>query len=356
MRVLITGACGFVGSNLAQHLAEDSAISSVVGLDNLTRPGSWTNVRKLNERGIEFVHGDVRAPADLEKIGKVDWIIDAAASPSVLAGTNSEISSRQLVDSNLVGTLNLLEHCKIFDAGFVLLSTSRVYSIQPLANLPVSTSGARFQVEESPLPPGVSANGIRENFSVSPPISLYGATKLSSEYMAIEYAEAFEFPVWVNRCGVLAGAGQFGRADQGIFAFWLHSWREESPLKYIGFDGQGRQVRDCLHPADLANLVLKQVNSNSTGDRERVLNVSGGRESSMSLAELSNWCSERWGQREIEHDLTPRKYDLPWIVLDSTLAKQQWQWSPQKPTLEILEEIAAFAEESPNWLALSRGK
>jgi CDP-paratose 2-epimerase len=66
-------------------------------------------------------------------------------------------------------------------------------------------------------------------------------------------AKAFDFPVHVNRCGVLAGAGQFGKADQGIFAFWVHSYRNKRPLKFIGFDGAGHQVRDCLHPSDLAS-------------------------------------------------------------------------------------------------------
>ena len=56
----------------------------------------------------------------------------------------------------------------------------------------------------------------------------------------------------MNRCGVLAGAGQFGRADQGIFAYWVNSWLRGRPLRYLGFGGQGHQVRDCLHPADLA--------------------------------------------------------------------------------------------------------
>ena len=61
------------------------------------------------------------------------------------------------------------------------------------------------------------------------PLSLYGASKLASETLILEYGECFGFPVWINRCGVLAGAGQFGKADQGIFSFWIHSFKEKIP-------------------------------------------------------------------------------------------------------------------------------
>jgi len=71
-----------------------------------------------------------------------------------------------------------------------------------------------------------------------PPLSLYGSTKLASETLALEYGAAYGFPVWINRCGVLAGAGQFGTAKQGIFLFWLHAWHSRRPLRYIGFGGK----------------------------------------------------------------------------------------------------------------------
>jgi maleate isomerase len=77
--------------------------------------------------------------------------------------------------------------------------------------------------------------------------------------LALEYGETFGFPVWIDRCGVLAGAGQFGQPAQGIFAWWIHRWVQRKPLKYIGFEGRGLQVRDCLHPADLAALLAHQL-------------------------------------------------------------------------------------------------
>ncbi len=82
-------------------------------------------------------------------------------------------------------------------------------------------------------------------------MSLYGSTKMASEQLALEYSHAFGFPVWINRCGVMAGAGQFGKPDMGS-SLLIHSWSLHRPLTYIGFGGTGHQVRDCLHPIYLS--------------------------------------------------------------------------------------------------------
>ncbi len=163
-----------------------------------------------------------------------------------------------MVEHNLGGTVNVLEYCRSHRAGLILLSTSRVYSIAAQASLPLKADGSGFVLDAaSPLPAGVSAAGIDETFSTEPPLSLYGATKRASEQLALEYASAFGFPVWIDRCGVLAGAGQFARPDQGIFSYWIHSWAARRPLKYIGFGGL--QVRDVLHPRDLVPLIARQL-------------------------------------------------------------------------------------------------
>ena len=159
-------------------------------------------------------------------------VLETAANPSVLAGVDGRASSRQLVEHNLLGTVNTLEYCRRHKAAFVLLSTSRVYSITPLAALPLQVRDGAFEPDPAcPLPPGLTAAGVREDFSTAPPVSLYGATKLASEQLALEYGGAYGFPVWINRCGVLAGAGQFGRPDQGIFTYWINSWLRRRPLR-----------------------------------------------------------------------------------------------------------------------------
>ena len=323
------------------------------GIDNFMRPGSELNREDLRRRGVKLAHGDLRAASDFEALPAVDWVIDAAANPSVLAGVDGKSSSRQVVEHNLGGTINLLEYCRRCGAGFVLLSTSRVYSIPPLAALPVVSEGNRYRLSE-PLPSGVSPGGISETFSVAPPLSLYGATKLASEVLALEFGESFNLPVWINRCGVLAGAGQFGRPDQGILAYWLNAYLRRRPLSYIGFEGTGHQTRDAFHPADLATLLLAQLDAGSRGGRPNVVNVGGGAANSFSLAEITAWCEERFGFRHpVAADLTPRMFDVPWLVMDSRVAAAMWDWQPSHSLDAILQEIANHAEEHPEWLQKS---
>src|SRR5580658_2642279 len=260
MRILITGACGFAGSAIAECLLEQSDGLEVYGVDNLLRPGSETNRTRLRELGGAFAHGDIRMASDVEALPAADWVIDAAANPSVLAGVQGNGSSRQLFEHNLSSLVNVLEFCRKHAAGLILLSSSRVYSIPALATLPLRSEGNAFVLDcANPLPPGVSRAGIGSAFSTDPPVSLYGGTKLAAEIVALEYSYAFGFPVWINRCGVLAGAGQFGTPDQGIFSYWLNAHLRKRPLRYIGFGGTGRQVRDVFHPRDLTCLLESQM-------------------------------------------------------------------------------------------------
>lgn len=355
MKVLITGICGFVGSSLAVSWLQAEPGLVIYGMDNLIRPGSEENRRSLSALGVKLYHGDLRCPSDFEVLPTVDWVIDAAANPSVLAGIDGQTSSRQLIEHNLLGTINLLEYCKRCHAGFTLLSTSRIYSIASLCSIKVQAHGEAFRLDPGQaFPPGLSAAGVSEAFSTTPPISLYGSTKLASELLALEYGETFDFPVWINRCGVLAGAGQFGKADQGIFAFWINSWLRRQPLSYIGFGGHGYQVRDCLHPRDLIPLLRKQVASAAV--ETRVVNLGGGTAHAMSLAELSSWCRDRYGQHEVGAKPEMRRFDIPWLVMDSRLAGDLWEWQPETPLAAILEEIAVHAEKNPQWLEISTGR
>src|SRR5581483_836588 len=164
------------------------------GIDNLHRPGSEINRVRLRKRGIKFIHGDIRMASDVESLPPADWVIDAAANPSVLAGLQGPSSSRQLFEHNLASIVNVLEYCKQHRAGFTLLSTNRVYSIAALAALPLKQGPEAFHLDcTAELPPGASTRGIGVEFSTRAPISLYGATKLACEAMALEYGAAFDF-------------------------------------------------------------------------------------------------------------------------------------------------------------------
>ena len=257
MKILISGVSGFAGFSISKVLLQSHSNLQIIGLDNFSRKGSELNTYQLYNLGIDLIRSDIRSQSDIDALPKVDWVIDCAANPSVLAGIDGQSSSRQLMEHNLLGTINLLEYCKRHKAGLILLSTSRVYSASELASLPIKSSDDRFELQDCDVS-GASSLGISEGFPTTAPLSLYGASKLASETLILDYGECFDFPIWVNRCGVLAGVGQFGKADQGIFSYWIHSFREKKPLKYIGFNGTGHQVRDALHPKDLVPLLSRQ--------------------------------------------------------------------------------------------------
>lgn len=358
-----------MGSELAKAIRKAQPDWEIVGIDNFSRTGSWLNKAVVEkELQVQFFHGDIRCQNDVDALPACDWVIDGAANPSVLAGIDGKTSARQLIEHNLGGTINLLEYCKRHGAGFVLLSTSRVYSIAPLAGLEFAVEqgdgGGVFRnrytpVAEQAFPSGITPNGVGECYSTLPPVSLYGSSKVTSEHLALEYGQCFDFPVWINRCGVMAGAGQFGHPAQGIFAFWIHAFREGKPLKYIGFDGHGRQVRDCLHPRDLWPLVAQQM-QRGRGEipvSDRICNVSGGLASSASLAELTHWCQRRFPASVTgEPGVAPeaRRFDLAWVVLDNSMAKDLWNWQPLTSAQQVWEEIADFAEAHPDWLAVAK--
>lgn len=352
MRILISGICGFAGSTLARAL--QAAGHTVCGFDNFIRPGSQINREPLEKLGIKVITADLRFAPQIDALPAADFVVDAAANASVLAGVDGRTSSRELVDHNLTGTVNLLEYCKVHRAGFILLSTSRVYAIAPLAALPVAVAHDAFvPAPGAALPAGLSAAGLDESFTTAAPISLYGATKLASETLALEYGETFGFPVFINRCGVLAGAGQFGRADQGIFAFWLNSHLRRRPLRYLGFGGHGHQVRDCLHPRDLVPLLEKQFAAPKVIPTDRIVNISGGAASATSLRQLTEWCDAHFGPHPVAADSSSRPFDIPWLVLDHARATSLWDWRPQTSRDAILDEIAQHAQARPDWLEVS---
>jgi CDP-paratose 2-epimerase len=354
MKILITGVCGFVGSALAQCLLERLEGVTIAGIDNLMRPGTETNRASIERMGVGFVHGDLRSASDVAGLPVCDWVIDAAAEPSVQAGLSGAGSSRRLFEHNLAACGNVLEYCRQHKAGLLLLSTSRVYSIAALAAIPLRLRDRAFVLDPAAeLPRGLTTNGIGVDFSTAAPVSLYGATKLASEILALEYGAAFDFPVWVTRCGVLAGAGQFGTPSQGIFAYWINAHLRRRPLRYIGFHGGGHQARDAFHPRDLAALLIAQMRAARSGGT-RVYTAGGGPANTMSLAQLTAWCDERFGPHAPLAGNEPRKYDIPWLVMDNTAAAADLGWRIETPLPAILEEIAQHALQHPDWLELSR--
>lgn len=346
MRILITGGLGFVGSALGRLFTETG--SQVTALDNFRRRGAELNRGPLEDLGVSVVHGDVRNPADLEDLpGNFDLLLDAAAEPSVLSGTTAS-GPRYVLDSNLVGTIHSLEFARRRCAGVIFLSTSRVYSIPALRGLPLRETPSRFELVPEAATPGCTLNGISESFPVNAGFrSFYGTSKLASEMLVEEYAQTFRLPAVVNRCGVIAGPGQFGKTDQGIFSLWAARHVYGGPLRYTGFGGTGKQVRDLLHPQDLFRLIREQL-SGLALLRGQVVGVGGGHAGAVSLREYSRLCREATGNDvNVESCADSAAVDIPYYVTDHARASRMFNWRPEITPLDIVTQTVA-------WLARER--
>lgn len=337
MNILITGGAGFVGSSMAMSLKEKYNSYQIYSLDNLKRRGSELNLPRLKDAGIHYIHGDIRNKEDFDGLPTIDVLIEASAEPSVLAGL--EGTPDYLVNTNLVGTVNCLNFAKKNRSKFIFLSTSRVYPIKPIEKLNYVVSETRFELTDSQAVAGVSAKGITEDFPLNGARSLYGATKLASELLIQEYQEFYGLEAVINRCGVITGPWQMGKADQGVMVLWVAKHFFEQQLAYIGFEGSGMQTRDMLHSHDLFRLVDWQIHNFESVNGE-ILNAGGGVEISTSLLELTKICQEVSGKTI---PITPvkegRSADIPIYITDNTRVMQLTGWSPKIGITQIVSEI-----------------
>src|SRR3954452_11370612 len=203
-RVLVTGGGGVVGASLCIGLAERHPGWTITAFDNLKRRGSELNLPRLRSAGVRYVHGDVRSPADLLALGRVDAIVECSAEPSALAGVGE--APDYLVQSNLFGAYHCLELARRDGAQVVFVSTSRVYPYAALDALPYVDAETRFELD--------GIEGIAEDFPLEGARTLYGATKLAAEHLVTDYAAVLGLPTVINRCGVIAGPWQMGKVDQ----------------------------------------------------------------------------------------------------------------------------------------------
>jgi CDP-paratose 2-epimerase len=335
--ILITGGAGFVGSNLAIGFKRCYPGARITALDNLRRRGSEANLPRLRERGVEFVHGDIRNPEDLRfAADPIDLVIECSAEPSVLAGFGE--APDYVINTNLIGTINCLELARRAGADLVFLSTSRVYPIGRLNEALTTEEPTRFSLQPQALP-GISERGVAESFPLDGARSLYGATKLCSELLIQEYGAMYGLRFIINRCGVIAGPWQMGKVDQGVFALWMGKHYFARELAYIGWGGQGKQVRDLLHVEDLAALLQAQL-ARFAALQGSTFNVGGGLESSLSLLETTELCREITGRvipiRQVDDN---RPADLKLYITDNARVTAATGWSPTRSPRETLTDI-----------------
>lgn len=343
-RVLILGGAGFIGSSLAIALKQLYPQWQVTCLDNLRRRGSELNLPRLKALGIQFVHGDIRSSSDLDPSAlSVNTIIDCSAEPSVLAGFSSP---QYVLQTNLLGTVNVLELARQTGANLLFLSTSRVYPITALKSLQLEELPSRLALTPTQTLAGVSECGIAEDFPLAGHRSLYGATKLASELLIEEYRHAYGIPAIINRCGVITGPWQMGKVDQGVFVLWVAAHYFQKSLSYIGYGGTGKQVRDLLHIEDLLRLVDYQLNHFAELDGE-VFNAGGGASNSLSLLETTQLCQAITGKSiAIAADPVERAGDVPVFITDSSKVIAKTGWQPQIDPKTTLENIYAWICEN----------
>jgi CDP-paratose 2-epimerase len=251
-------------------------------------------------------------------------------------------SPAYVVQTNLVGTINALEHARKHNAQLIFLSSSRIYPIDPIRALPLSTFDTRLDFTEGSGGHGWSKEGITEDFGIEGHRSMYGATKLASELLIEEYKQMYDLNAVVYRCGCLAGPWQMGKVDQGFVVLWASRHLYGGALSYMGFGGKGLQVRDLLHVDDLGDLVELQVGRKM---KRTIYNVGGGYAGSVSLLEATRLCMERGG-KDLQIGSIPetRAADIPWYITDCSRIKKEIGWKPSRSIEDLFDDIFSWLD------------
>ena len=347
-KILVTGGAGFIGSSICIRLKEKYPDYSIIAFDNLKRRGSELNLIDFRKLGINFVHGDIRNSEDLNSVGNFDVLIEASAEPSVLSGLNTDPT--YVINNNLYGSINCFNACLKNKAQLNFLSTSRVYPIERIEKANFIEEETRFSFAETQVEKGISKMGISEELDLDGFRSFYGTTKLSSELFIREYSEFYGLDAAITRFSVIAGPRQMGKADQGVATLWMakHFWNK--PLKYIGYGGTGKQVRDILHIDDLVSLIDFQIH-NMDKFNGKVFNAGGGLESSASLLEMTNICNEITGNKiKIESEKQNRQADLRIYISNNEKINHFTGWKPARNIPDIFTDIFYWIKDNEDKL------
>jgi CDP-paratose 2-epimerase len=215
-----------------------------------------------------------------------------------------------------------------------------------LNELPFTEGATRFSWQGQAGERGFSEEGIAEEFPIEGARSFYGASKLACEHLIQEYVHSYGLRAIINRCGVLCGPWQMGKVDQGVVTLWVARHYFQKSLRYIGFGGEGKQVRDILHVDDLFDLLLLQLAKKDLWDG-RVYNVGGGNEVSVSLRELTELCVAETGRRvEIQAVPQTSSVDLRIYITNATKAQRDFGWKPRRSATTIVHDIRAWMDQN----------
>lgn len=332
MKLLITGGCGFLGSNLASDALLRS--DELMLFDNLHRSGSVENLNWLKSQGhFSFVHGDIRNANDIAiaiQQFKPDVIFHLAGQ---VAMTTSISNPRMDFEVNALGTLNLLEAVRKFtpDAIVIYSSTNKVYG--DLEQFTYIESNTRYKCVECP-------QGFDESTTLefhSP----YGCSKGAADQYMLDYARIYGLRTVVFRHSSMYGGRQFATYDQGWVGWFCQKAVEthQNKLQHpFTISGDGKQVRDLLHAEDMKRLYLAAV-KNADKVRGQVFNIGGGIENSLSLLELFALLEGMLNVSLTYSKLPVRESDQRVFVADIAKAKRLLDWSPITTVQEGLKRM-----------------
>lgn len=328
MKILITGGCGFIGSNLAIFLKQNIQNAKITSVDNLSRKGSSLNHKILSKKKIKNFKLNISKVTIFKKFQRFDLIIHCAAEPAIEASRNK---IDEVFNSNLIGTFNILKKCAKDKSNIIYLSSSRVYAMENL-----------FRLKK-----GIS---IKENFNVENYKSIYGFTKLSSELLIKEYSYLHKIKYIINRVALVSGPWQFGKEEQGFVSLWV--WRHLNRLKlnYIGFEGKGKQVRDVLHIQDLCELILLQIKKLKKINN-KLMNVGGGKKNSLNLLRLTE-LSRKVSKNKIRIGSIKKTspYDVPYFVTNNSYVTKLYKWKPKRNLKKIITDLYFWMKPNKNIL------
>ncbi len=327
MKILITGGCGFVGSNIAIFLKKKIKNAHIYSLDNLSRRGSLENQKRLRRKKITNYKIDIVKFSKLKRLKKFDLIIDCCAEPAI---EDSKNKPDDVFNTNLLGTFNILKKSIKDKSDLIFLSSSRVYSIENLKKL------INKKIIYKPIK---ITKKINEDFQTSHASSLYGFTKVASEKLIKEFFYKHKLKYIINRFGVIAGPWQFGKQDQGFVPLWVAKHFLKKNLSYIGFGGYGNQVRDVIHIDDVCEIILIQL-QNLSKIYNKTFNIGGGPKNSISLKKLTNLCEVITGNKlKIKKISKTSIYDIPYYVTDNSKIFKTYKWKPVKSINLLIKDI-----------------
>lgn len=327
MKLLITGGCGFLGSNLASDALARG--DELVVFDNLCRNGSRENLVWLQAQGkFTFEHGDIRNQNDITRViqsFKPDAIFHLAGQ---VAMTTSIANPRMDFEVNVMGSFNLLEAVRLHakDAIVVYSSTNKVYG--DLEQYGYLETGTRYECTDKP-------NGFDE-FTPLEFHSPYGCSKGAADQYMLDYARIFGLKTVVFRHSSMYGGRQFATYDQGWVGWFCQKAVEASrgiDRQPFTISGTGKQVRDVLHADDMKRLYMAAVENIHTA-RGQAVNIGGGIDNSLSLLELFGLLEELAGTKLHYTKLPVRESDQRVFVADISKAKQILNWAPACGSVE----------------------